>query len=660
MLTLSVCAAAILVVGLEMEGSLGSEQIDIGYELGHRARVVTVSMSANAHYVASVSADGLLIVWDAKRGDVLWTRPNVRTATIQTTKSRVVLVDYGSQAPPVSLSCIQCDLRSGKVLESWGSEFTDIDPVTFSVDGEYLAGTSSRYDGEVRRPVYVWDVGTGQLIHSHRAHWTRTTAISLGDHGRFVLLGCEDGMCLMLDNDQEFPPHYFSGHTKPIDYITLMSDGNALLAGSRDGVMCWDVSNTLVARTKHKGLRHGIAGSSPGEQLWFASAGERRIDVFQETAPSRLKAQLVDSVEFSCADDTIRGGVIATGSCGGSVALWDAWSGRKIRELGAKYGIPRCVIFTRDGSSVLAGYSANVALLWDTMRSRSPRLLTDIASGSNEVLSVSYSKKGNVLGIGHYLGEARGFLTMVQLWDADGRERTLKVPLSGVNMGPVQLSRDGAVLACGNGAWSVGLRKCLWSFNSTHADCVVSWCSLTVKDDFVLLAGTRIVSPGANVGFLARSEAATGQLCAYSESPSSGFASEWVRTFSLRDDGLEMIVRGEEGWAVLDVSTFDLKRVLKLPVGLGVDRVTYFHGDQVLLWCHTGTLVLYDLTTNAESLEFAGHNAPITCVDCWPRENRIVSGSLDKSVILWDSATGRQLSRLVADDGLSVPKKKGD
>ncbi|MBM4092569.1 MAG: hypothetical protein FJ276_24600 [Planctomycetes bacterium] len=651
MIGVIVYASAVLFACLETKAACESDEKDSRNESGHRDRVVSVSVSSDARFVASLSADGLLIVWDAARGDVLWTRSNVRAATIPTAHSRLSLVEHRSHPTPESLSCVRCDLRSGSELETSRLEPTDIGPMAFSPNGEWLAGASSLHGGEVRNPVYLWDVGTGQCVDTRRGHSSPATAISWADDGETVLLGCADGMCLILDDDQEFP-RFFSGHTESIDDIALSSDASVLLAGSRDGAICWDMSNNVVARTKHKGRRRGIVGSSPARELWCASAGERRVQVFQGTGSTHATAHLVDSVEFSCAFLAVDGDVIATGSVGGSVALWDARSGRKMRELGAKYGIPRDVVFTGASSTALVGYSANVALLWDAARSQCVRVLTGPASNSNGVLSVSCSKNGNVLAIGHYLGQSRGFPAAVHLWDADGLERigTLQIPLSGLNMGPVRLSRDAGILVCGNGVWSTARRKNLWRFDSTHSDCVVSWCGLMGIQDYVVLAGTHMVGPAENVGFLARCETATGDLCCYRESPWPGFESGWLRTASLRDDGLELIVRGDEGWAVIDTNTLDLKRVLKLPESRAIDQVTYFDRSHVLLWCHTGDLVLFDLTKGAESLVLSGHNDPITCVDCCPLAERIVSGSLDKSVILWDSATGSQLSRFVSAD----------
>ena len=66
-------------------------------------------------------------------------------------------------------------------------------------------------------------------------------------------------------------------------------------------------------------------------------------------------------------------------------------------------------------------------------------------------------------------------------------------------------------------------------------------------------------------------------------------------------------------------------------------------GSRVLSGSHDNTVKLWDATTGALLRTFKGHAQRISSVAFSPDGARVLSGSLDNTVKLWDAATGALL-----------------
>ncbi len=66
------------------------------------------------------------------------------------------------------------------------------------------------------------------------------------------------------------------------------------------------------------------------------------------------------------------------------------------------------------------------------------------------------------------------------------------------------------------------------------------------------------------------------------------------------------------------------------------------------------TVKTWDVKTGGLSKIFSGHTGPVLSASFSPDGKRILTGSLDDTIRIWDVKTGRQLSSMEANDSISV------
>lgn len=69
--------------------------------------------------------------------------------------------------------------------------------------------------------------------------------------------------------------------------------------------------------------------------------------------------------------------------------------------------------------------------------------------------------------------------------------------------------------------------------------------------------------------------------------------------------------------------------------------------DGTILYAGVNEIVIeYDLSTGQQLREFAGHDGEITSLDVFDQSQKLITGSSDKTAIVWDLESGQQLHRL--------------
>ncbi len=464
---------------------------------------------------------------------------------------------------------------------------SEVNSVAFSPNDQYAQYIVS---GSRDKTVKLWDSSNQTLVHVHTfdGHQDSVNSVAFSPDGQYIVSGSSDNTVKLWDIENQKLLYTFEGHEFFVNSVAFSPDSQYIVSGSSDNtVKLWDINNKKLVHTfeGHKDSVNSVVFDPDGQYI-VSGSDDNTIKLWD--VENQVLLQTINSHEAAVisVDFSPDGKYIVSGSYDKTVKLWDVDNKKLVYSFNEYKGAIKSVSFSPDGQYIISGSNDKKLKLWHV---EDQVLLHTYDAHESEVNSVGFSPDSK------YIVSGSDDKKM-KLWDADNKVflHTFKGHKSRVNS--VAISPDGQYIVSGSRdktvkLWDVEDRVLLHTFDG-HGH-TLSVNSVAISPD-----GQYIVS---------------------------GSRDKTVKLWDVEDRVL--------------LHTFDGHKSEVNSVAFSPDGQYIVSGSldkTVKLWDVKNQVLLHTFNGHEEAIIFNGHEEAIISVDFSPDGQYIVSGSLDKTVKLWD------------------------
>jgi WD40 repeat protein len=552
---------------------------------GHKARVLSVSLSPDGRLLASGSADGSIKLWE---------------------------------------------VATGKLINTIEEHFNAVLIVSFSPNGQLLAFASNS-DNTVK----LWDITTNKEISSFKGYDSDKNGnkgISFSPEGR--LLAYASGQTITLvDVERRAEIKKLVGHNGKVNGISFSPDGKMLASASFDGtVKLWNHTTGEVIDTLDE-HRIGVfaVSFSPDGKMLASGAEHGGIKLWNlanlKSKPYDLSASgRVTNLSFSP-----NGQLFASGF-NNDIQRWDVARREEIKPLTGHSAFVNSVSLH---GQLLASASEDTTIkLWDVGRRKEINLLSGDSGSAN---SVSFSPNGRLL--------ASAEDKTIKLWDIKEGKCIRTVQGHPFSIASITFSPSGKLLASASSDWTIKLWNVANGEQIAHLQGHTLWlASVSFSPNERLLASASwddtvklwdIADP-KKPKEVAIPKEHRGDVFSVSFSPNGRLLASAGRDKTILWD----ITNPKEP---KKIANMDENRQGITSVNFSPD------GKWLASAAKDATIKLWDVTTPEAPKEFdtpKRHKLPIHSVSFSPDGKLLASASGDKTIRFWDVATRQEINVL--------------
>lgn len=576
--------------------------------------LTTIAYSPDESQFAVAGADGRIVIWDIATVSIVQT-----IAAADDRVNSVVFSQDGTQLLSAGddRRVVVWNVASGEVAQSFEHD-SDVNAAIFNADGSRIFSAAD--DGKV----YLWDVADGSLVATFSTTDTDGDAaisLALTADMEYLAVGHNSGYIALWDTaDPSAPIIGRHVHDMSVNNLVFSPDGLFLYSASGDEYAYRLGGRNLRILTEYVGHTNQVLDidvSKDGNHI-VTSSQDRTIiywDAVKGTQLERLWAHtnFVNAVRFA------RNGRRAiSASDDGTVMEWDLRPGNILHIFTGHQDWVRTVDLSPDDSMGVSGSDDGEIIVWDI---ESEAIITRLEGHSAAVRGVRFTTDNSHIVSASLDGTVR-------VWSIADGSFVEYAPHgdTGIESLDVAPDRERAISGASNGTVRV------WNINTGEVLLELDGYTGAVLDVRFSPDGTRALSAStdATVKYW---NLETGELIY-----TLGGHGREALSVAFSPDGTKAVSGSRNSeFFYWDLTTGTQIRPPVVAHGSSVRGADYSPVDNDIAISASADLLmfLWNLQTGEVIREFAGHQRVVYSVDFSADGTMALSGSRDKTLILW-------------------------
>ncbi|RKU28057.1 hypothetical protein C6497_10005 [Candidatus Poribacteria bacterium] len=552
-----------------------------------------------------------------------------------------------------------------------------VNQLVYSPDGTILAVATGI-------GLWLYDTNSTDELALLMPHTSRITCLSFSPDGETIVTGSEDAIVRLWDVKTQTLKQIFRGHNHRVFNVVFNSDGKILASSSIGEIIIWDIQTSTQKKTIDRNTTQYSLISYVGNTLILVDVRNKNVEIIDINKEEQVntiddlngynrvffcpKGRLLAIVDYR---KTIRlmgvnnqkdliietdnhhitdvafspdGKTLAGSSLDRIIFIWDIDSGKEKDRINLHTGSNARLTYSPDGSTIVSWGNDGIIRFWDL----TTKELANTITGHMGWWDFSVSPDGHTV-IGH---ETMDNYT-IQLWDTNTGRHTKTLIGHKKSISSIAISPDGTSIA--SSSYDKTIR--LWHPNTGEVRKIMRGYRIPVykmlfNPDGHILA---TVDTDHNIRLW---DTASGKylitLNGLTETVKTMvFSSDRKILTSVESDNISDVWE----FHVWDINTGELKQKISVSPTNGHrasinSKVLFSPDGQTLAITLSDTssdyskwsyiIVMWDVQTGKIKDTLSGHTNDITSIAFNPNGNRLASGGDDKTIRLWDLATGEQ------------------